>query len=328
VNAIVNLATIAGFLCAVIIGIMVIVWQDLRGQRPDALIRARVAALLPEAEAAATASSEVRAIIRGHALGRTDEAHVVVRWFRARRDRLRTVAPRGLPVVIAGGVVALLVALVIPRFTSVPGILQIGLVLALPVFAVQRIYVMFVERFRERFLAALPDAIDMIVRAVRAGVPVVQVLPMIAKEAPQPLAGEFERIGDSLQVGMDLEEVLTVAVQRVHVADFSFFCVCLLLQRETGGQLGETLENLAGIVRARREIRQKTKALTAETRITVKILAAIPVFVMMALYVLNRDYVMVLFTTPTGRSILMFSAIAIISGVTVINKIANLDTSR
>jgi Flp pilus assembly protein TadB len=151
---------------------------------------------------------------------------------------------------------------------------------------------------------------------------------MVAKEAPQPLAGEFERIGDSLQVGMDLEEVLSVAVQRVHVADFSFFCVCLLLQRETGGQLGETLENLAGIVRARREIRQKTKALTAETRVTVKILAAIPVFIMTTLYVINRDYIMVLFNTETGRSILTFSAIAIVAGVAVINRIANLDTSR
>ncbi|SDD59260.1 type II secretion system F family protein [Paraburkholderia lycopersici] len=327
-NAVVNLATIAGFLCAVIVGIMLMIWQDLRNHRPQALIRARVAALFPEAASDATASSEVRAIIKGHVLGRSDEAHVVIRWFRARRDRLRTVAPRGMPVVIAGGVVALGVALAFPRFTPVPTILQVGLALALPVFTMQRIYQMFVDRFRERFLAALPDAIDMIVRAVRAGVPVVQVLPVVARDAPQPLAGEFERIGDSLQVGMDLEEVLTVAVQRVHVADFSFFCVCLLLQRETGGQLGETLENLAGIVRARREIRQKTKALTAETRITVKILAAIPVLIMLTLYVANRDYVMVLFTTPTGRSILTFAVTAIISGVAVINRIANLDTSR
>ena len=327
-SAIVNLATIAAFLCAVIIGIMYMVWQDLRNQRPDALIRARIAALAPEGALAATASSDVQAIIKGHALGHAEETHVVIGWLRARRARLRTVAPRGLPVVIGGGIVALGVALAIPRFTSVPGIMQILLALALPVFAVQRLYQIFVDRFRERFLAALPDAIDMIVRAVRAGVPVVKVLPMVGQESPQPLGGEFKRIGDSLQVGMDLGEVLSAAVLRVHVADFSFFCVCLLLQRETGGQLGETLENLAGIVRARREIRQKTKALTAETRITVKILAAIPVLIMVALYMLNRTYIMLLFTTPTGHSILTFAASAIIAGVVVINKIANLDTSR
>jgi tight adherence protein B len=328
VSAIVNLATIAAFLCAVIVGIMHLVWQDLRNQRPDALIRARIAAMPGETGFAATASSDVQAIIKGRALGHPDETNIVFGWLRARRDRLRTVAPRGLPVVIAGGIVALGVALAIPRFTSVPGIVQILLALALPVFAVQRIYQMFVERFRASFLAALPDAIDMIVRAVRAGVPVVKVLPMVAQEAPQPLAGEFKRIGDSLQVGMDLEEVLSSAALRVHVADFSFFCVCLLLQRETGGQLGETLENLAGIVRARREIRQKTKALTAETRITVKILAAIPVLIVATLYMSNRAYIMLLFTTSTGHSILTFAVSAIVAGVVVINKIANLDTSR
>ena len=68
-------------------------------------------------------------------------------------------------------------------------------------------------------------------------------------------------MSDSLQVGRDLEEVLAVAMRRIEIADFSFFCVCLLLQRETGGQLGETLENLSSIVRTRREVRQKTKAL-------------------------------------------------------------------
>ena len=327
-SAIVNLATIGAFLCAVIVGIMHLVWQDLRNQRPEALIRARIAAMSPETAFAATASADVQAIIKGRELGHPDETHVVIGWLRARRDRLRTVAPRGLQVVIAGGIVAFGVALAIPRFTSVPVVAQILLALGLPVFAVQRLYQMFVDRFRERFLAALPDAIDMIVRAVRAGVPVVKVLPMVAEEAPQPLAGEFKRIGDSLHIGMDLEEVLNAAVHRVHVADFSFFCVCLLLQRETGGQLGETLENLAGIVRARREIRQKTRALTAETRITVKILAAIPVFIVVVLYILNRAYIMLLFTTPTGHSILTFAVGAIVAGVVVINKIGNLDTSR
>ena len=135
-------------------------------------------------------------------------------------------------------------------------------------------------------------------------------------------------MGDALQVGMDLEEVLNAAMKRVQIADFSFFCVCLLLQRETGGQLGETLENLAGIVRSRREIRQKTRALTAESRITVKILAAVPVFIGGFLYVSNRAYIEVLFYTQTGNYVLMASVISIIVGIVIINKIGNLDTSR
>lgn len=327
-NDIVNLATVGGFVCAVIIGVMVLVWGDLRNQRPEALIRARVATLIPPEAMSDLATDAVQALIRGRDSGASSESGVLVGWFRARIDRLRTVAPRGFPLVVFSGVLALVVALAIPLFAPLPLIVRVLMAIALPAFSVIRVYQMLVDHFRSKFLAALPDAIDMIVRAVRAGIPVIQVLPVAGKESPQPLGGEFTRIGDSLQVGMDLDEVLSAAMKRIQIADFSFFCVCLLLQRETGGQLGETLENLAGIVRSRREIRQKTKALTAETRITVKILGAIPIVIMAALYMTSRQYVSVLFTTPTGHTMLMGAAASILAGVVVINKIANLDTSR
>jgi tight adherence protein B len=135
-------------------------------------------------------------------------------------------------------------------------------------------------------------------------------------------------MGDALQLGIDLENVLAVAMRRIEVADFSFFCVCLLLQREAGGQLGETLENLSGIVRTRSEIRLKTKALTGEARITTKILAAIPLVIMLALYGLNRAYVMVLFDRPAGQKLLTFASISVVVGIAVINKMSKLNTSR
>jgi Flp pilus assembly protein TadB len=101
-----------------------------------------------------------------------------------------------------------------------------------------------------------------------------------------------------------------------------------LLQRETGGQLGETLENLSSIVRTRREIRQKTRALTGEARITTKILAAIPVIIMGSMYALNRSYLMVLFNTETGNNLLTFGVVSIVMGLIVIGKMSKLDTSR
>lgn len=104
--------------------------------------------------------------------------------------------------------------------------------------------------------------------------------------------------------------------------------MCLLLQRETGGQLGETLENLANIVRTRREIRVKTKALTGEARITTKILAAVPACIIGSLYFLNRDYMKVLTNTDSGSKLLTFAVISIVMGLMVINKISKLDTSR
>jgi Flp pilus assembly protein TadB len=135
-------------------------------------------------------------------------------------------------------------------------------------------------------------------------------------------------MGDGIKVGLDLEEVLATAVTRIGIADFSFFCVCLLLQRETGGQLGETLENLAGIVRKRREIRQKTKALTGEARITTKILAAVPFFILGSMFMLNRPYLMVLFKTPPGQKVLTCAAISLTVGLSLVHKMSKLDTAR
>jgi Flp pilus assembly protein TadB len=154
------------------------------------------------------------------------------------------------------------------------------------------------------------------------------VIGSAADEVQDPLRQEFRLMGDSLQIGLDLEEVLKVAVKRIEVADFSFFCVCLLLQRETGGQLGETLENLASIVRTRREIRQKAKALTGEARITTKILAAIPPIILASMFALNRTYIDVLFGTAAGQKLLTFSVISVVLGIVVITKMSKLDTSR
>lgn len=214
------------------------------------------------------------------------------------------------------------------HFMPLPGFAKPLLILGLPVFGAMRAYNFLVERFRKRFLNGFPDLLDTIVRAVRAGVPVTHVIGSAADDCPEPLKHEFKQMSDSLQVGRDLEEVLAVAMRRIEIADFSFFCVCLLLQRETGGQLGETLENLSGIVRTRREVRQKTKALTAEARITTKILAAIPVCIMLCLYFMNRPYMMVLFEREAGHKLLTYAAISVVFGVALINKLAKLDTSR
>ncbi|WP_244306299.1 type II secretion system F family protein [Paraburkholderia lacunae] len=255
--------------------------------------------------------------------------NAVSRWFGPGIARLRTVAgASGLRIVIGAAIAGGLLALAMTRFMPLPGFVKLLLLPALPLFGAAQAYRFLVARFRRRFLDGFPDLIDMIVRAVRAGVPVTHVIGAAADECPEPLRHEFRLMGDALRLGIDLEEVLAVAMRRIEVTDFSFFCVCLLLQRETGGQLGETLENLAAIVRTRGEIRMKTKALTAEARITTRILAAIPVVIMLALYGLNRPYVMVLFDRPAGHKLLTFASISVVIGIAVINKMSKLNTSR
>jgi Flp pilus assembly protein TadB len=319
----VNLITICSFVVVLLVGVMLLTVQDMRNHQPHARIHARMQQSFSQQVVRIKDGAR-----RDNDLFRVSRSdNLVSRWFGPKIVRLRTVAStHGLKVVSGVAVAGEIVALLMTHFMPLPAFAGPLLILGLPVFGAMQAYRFLVERFRKRFLDGFPDVIDLIVRAVRAGV--TQVIGSAASECPEPLRTEFKLMGDSLQVGLDLEEVLAVAVKRIEIADFSFFSVCLLLQRETGGQLGETLENLAGIVRTRREIRLKTKALTGEARITTKILAAIPIVIMLSMYATNRDYLMVLFDTEAGHKLLTFGVISIVIGLFVINKMSKLDTSR
>lgn len=324
---IVDLVTAGCFICVVVFGVMWMIVQDMRSKRPNALIQARVASFQPASAEKRSKNDALLAAAAG--VKGAAPRNAVSRWFDARRSRLDTVAGhQGMRIMITASAIALAAGIGIAMFAPLPDFARPIVLIGIPVFVTVRTYTTLVERFRSRFLAGFPDVIDLIVRAVRAGVPVPQVMSTASGECPEPLSSEFKRMGDSLQMGLDMKEVLDVAMRRIQIADFSFFCVCLLLQRETGGQLGETLENLSGIVRTRREIRQKTKALTGEARITTKILAAIPVVIISGMYLINRDYIMVLFNTDSGRHLMTFAVISTVLGVLVINKMSNLDTSR
>jgi Flp pilus assembly protein TadB len=311
-----------------IIGAMVLLLQDLRKQLPDARIRQRIEGefgLEKEKSGRARKKKPEEVLFT---IERPEEG-MWARYVTPKLIRLSTVSGNnGLKIVIGVAVVVLLESIIASQLMPIPGwIRAISVVVEMPL-AVAWTYKMLVERFRRRFLEAFPDAIDTILRAVRAGVPVTHVIGTVADESPMPLSREFRIMADSLQVGREITDVLDTATRRIGVADFSFFCVCLTLQRETGGQLGETLDNLANIVRTRREIRQKTKALTGEARITTKILISLPFAVMGGMYFLNNDYLMTLFTTEAGHKLLTVAAIAMILGVIVINKMSKLDTSR
>jgi tight adherence protein B len=321
-----NLITACAFACAFVLGVMLITLQDIRSQRPEARIKTRVLETFA-GQAGAGVQVEGNAAESLFTVGQRESAFD--RWFGPRIARIKTVAEaNGMRLVIGSGVAGLLAALVMTRLMPLPDFSKPLLILGLPVLAVVQMYRFLVARFRRRFLDGFPDVIDMVVRAVRAGVPVTHVMGSAAEECEEPLRTEFRLMGDALKLGIDFEEVLGAAARRIEVTDFSFFCVCLLLQRDTGGQLGETLENLAQIVRTRREIRLKIKALTGEARITTKILAALPVINVLGLYAVNRDYVMVLFTDPTGHKLLTFAVISVVTGIAVINRIAKLNTSR
>jgi len=250
-------------------------------------------------------------------------------WLRAKSQRIETIAGRaGVRTIVIVAVLTGLASFVAASFAGLPLWARVlgGLIDAL--IAVRGVYVVIIARFKQRFLAVFPDTLDLIIRAVRAGIPAVQAICTAGVESEEPVRSTFRTMGDALLVGAEVKDVLEQAAERLQLADFSFFAVCVVLQRETGGNLAETLENLAAIVRSRRDIRAKTKALTAEGRIASKIISGVPFFIMGFLYVVNRPYVSLLFNTRAGHKMLVLAAVLLVIGLASIRKIANLDTSR
>lgn len=159
-------------------------------------------------------------------------------------------------------------------------------------------------RYRERLHAQIPDVLAMVVRAVRAGIPVVEAVRGVAREVPSPTREEFTTLSAQVAVGQPLDAALWALVHRSGVPEYAFFAVALTLQAQTGGSLAETLDNLADIVRRRIAIRARGLALAAEARTSAAVLTGVPVATGIGLAVLNPDYMSILFNDPRGHNLL------------------------
>ncbi|WP_179400908.1 type II secretion system F family protein [Burkholderia guangdongensis] len=322
-----DIVAAGGFFAILIVGLIVRQVRQMRRDRPQARIRSRVMVLHDERRAARHAKSSP---VVHQLFSRELREHGALRtWIDARRERLRVVGGRGGVRVIAFAFVfASAAALIGTSLAHLPGWARALIDVAAPLAATRFAYNRLTARFKQRFLSAFPDALDLIIRAVRAGIPVTQAIATAGIETDEPVRTTFRTMGDSLRVGAELKEVLEQAAERLQIADFSFFSVCLILQRETGGNLSETLENLSAIIRTRRDIRLKTRALTAEGRISTNLISAMPFAIAGMLYMINRAYISLLFDTHAGHKILSLAAVLMAIGLVSVRKIANLNTSR
>jgi tight adherence protein B len=184
---------------------------------------------------------------------------------------------------------------------------------------------MFFKRVENKRRSALlwqfPDALAMIVRSIRVGVPVIDAVRNVSLAAPSPTAGEFNRLVDQIAVGTPLDEAVTELAVRTGLAEYRFFATALSLQTQTGGTLSETLENLADVIRKRAALKARGHAMTAEARTSSSILAMLPVVTGGMLYALNPGYMMILFTDPTGKVFFSAAVISLICGMLCIRAI-------
>lgn len=179
-------------------------------------------------------------------------------------------------------------------------------------------------RAQKTFLDQFPEALDMIVRAVRAGLPVGHAINAAADELTGPVALEFGRIRDELALGINFDTALANAGNRIRIKDFRFFVVTLALQQETGGRLTETLENLSDIVRRRSDMRAKVRALTADGRTSALVIGALPVVTAGGLMLINPGYLTNFMQTDAGQIMMAVAVGLVVTGFIVIQRMVKI----
>lgn len=239
---------------------------------------------------------------------------------------VRTGLPIGLGhYVLACLAVCVLVTLSLSSLAGLPFPLSIliGVIagLGLPHFLVG----MLAKRRANRFIALFPEAIDLIVRGLRSGLPVTESIHTVMNEISNPVGGEFRRIVDSLALGKTLEEAMWEAADRIDAQEFRFFVVSMSVQRETGGNLAETLDNLADILRRRRQTKLKIRALSSEARASALIIGALPFIMFGIIWVINKGYLLPLFTDIRGTIMLGVGLVWLTLGFVIMAKMVRFE---
>jgi tight adherence protein B len=175
------------------------------------------------------------------------------------------------------------------------------------------------------FINLFPDAIDLMVRALRSGLPISEAIINAGHELPDPVGCEMRLIESGMRLGRDLDTLLWDIAKRIDTPEFRFFIIAMSVQRETGGNLAETLGNLADALRRRRQMRAKVRAMSSETRATTMILGGLPVVVIGLLGLTSPDYLRPLFHDVRGYVLDGIAVAMLVIGVTIMNRMARFE---
>jgi tight adherence protein B len=154
----------------------------------------------------------------------------------------------------------------------------------------------FIKKRSTKFTTKFPDAIELLVRGLRSGLPVTETLGVVAQEIAGPVGEEFKLVIERIKIGRTMEEALQDTADRLNTPEFSFFCITLAIQRETGGNLAETLSNLADVLRKRAQMKLKIRAMSSESKASAYIVGALPFIVFGMIYWINPEYIGGFFT--------------------------------
>ncbi|MBI1868802.1 MAG: type II secretion system F family protein [Methylocystis sp.] len=181
------------------------------------------------------------------------------------------------------------------------------------------------KRRMAKFIDEFPGAVDIIVRGVKAGLPVGDCFRTIANETPEPVRGEFRKIIESTAMGLTIGEATERFAERVPVSEASFFAIVISIQQKSGGNLAEALGNLSAVLRDRKKMQGKIKAMSSEAKASAGIIGSLPFLVGGAVWLTTPSYMMILFTTGVGKAIVAGSLVWMAIGVAIMKKMISFD---
>ena len=306
--------------------IWVFVYPILSGERKAELRQQSVARTEPAARAASA---------RGAPKARREQVEETLKELELRQKKLKSL-PLALRISQAGLTLTkrqfIISSVVVGAVLFAAGFLSGGGLLAAAGagfaggFGLPRWVLAFMKKRREsKFLQNFPDAVDVIVRGVKAGLPLGDCLRIIASEAQEPVRGEFRAIVDSQAVGIPMGEAVVKLYERMPLPEANFFGIVVSIQQRSGGNLSEALGNLSRVLRDRKKMKAKINAMSMEAKASAVIIAALPFAVMILVYITSPTYIELLWTHPTGRFMMACSAAWMMIGVMVMKKMINFD---
>jgi tight adherence protein B len=193
-------------------------------------------------------------------------------------------------------------------------------------FGLPRWGLSFLKKRREKaFLKALPDAVDVIVRGIKAGLPLFESIKVVAADSPEPLRSEFMAIIETQAIGMPLGDACVRLYERMPVPEANFFGIVVAIQQKSGGNLSEALGNLSKVLRDRKKMAEKIQAMSMEAKASAGIIGALPPIVMILVYLTTPQYISLLWTHPTGQLMLVACVVWMSVGIMVMKKMINFD---
>jgi tight adherence protein B len=181
------------------------------------------------------------------------------------------------------------------------------------------------KRRENRFLRAFPDAVDVIVRGIKAGLPLLDSLKLIAAEAEEPVRSEFRSIIETQTIGIPIGEACLKLYEHMPLPEANFFGIVISIQQRAGGNLSEALGNLSRVLRDRKKMKAKINAMSMEAKASASIIGALPIAVMTLVWITSPQYIELLWTASLGRMMLAGSAVWMSMGVLVMRKMINFD---